>query len=84
MARGPGCRRERAAIREVPMHITATVIAAALLAACATQPLTAEDLDGRVVCDVNRMAEVDRTARRQFMDLRWVNCPQATVRVQRD
>ncbi len=66
------------------MHITAALIAAALLAACASQPLTAEDLDGRVVCDANRMAEVDSAARRQFMDLRWVNCPQATVRVQRD
>lgn len=63
---------------------SAAAAAVLLLQGCATTPLTAEDMDGRVVCDESRMAAVDHAARRQFMDLRWVNCPTATVRVQRE
>jgi hypothetical protein len=58
-------------------------IAALLLAGgCAPQPYTHADLDGRVVCDSDRMDQVERTARRDNTHVEWVNCPTARLRVQ--
>jgi hypothetical protein len=48
---------------------------------CAPAPLTKADVDGRVVCNVDRMDQVERAARREFKDVHWVHCPQAVLRV---
>jgi hypothetical protein len=55
--------------------------AALLLSACASMSMTKADLDGRVVCNVDRMDQVERAARRTFAEIHWVNCPRATLRV---
>ena len=54
---------------------------AAGLSACAPAPLTKADVDGRVVCNTDRMDRIEREARRENKDVRWVNCPLATLRV---
>jgi len=54
----------------------------AVLAACAGAPPTRADLDGRVVCDAERMASVEARAQRDGVGLRWVNCPRVMLRVQ--
>lgn len=50
------------------------------LAGCAAQPLTRADVDGRIVCDADRMAQLEREARRNNAELHWVRCPTATLR----
>lgn len=55
--------------------------AVTLLAGCAPAPLTKADVDGRIVCDVDRMDQVERQARHEFKSIYWVNCPKATLRV---
>jgi hypothetical protein len=60
----------------------AVVAGTAILAACAPAPLTRADVDGLVVCNAERMAEVEARARREGVVLRWVNCPRATLRAQ--
>ena len=59
-----------------------TMLAAAgALTGCATpQPLTKADVDGRVICNYDRMDAVERKARQQGVELRWINCPRATLR----
>jgi hypothetical protein len=47
---------------------------------CAPAPLTKADVDGRVVCNVDRMDQVERAARRAFKEVHWVHCPQAVLR----
>ena len=59
----------------------AAVVTAALLAGCATPQTNASDIDGRVVCDEARMASVEQTAKKDMAQVRWVNCPTATIRV---
>lgn len=54
--------------------------AAGALGACAQAPLAVADVDGRVVCNAERMADAEARARRDFTELRWVNCPRATLR----
>jgi hypothetical protein len=54
---------------------------AAMLCACAPAPLTKAGVDGKVVCNSDRMAEIERAARRENKDVHWVHCPQATLRV---
>ena len=51
-----------------------------LAAGCAPAPLTRADVDGQVVCDVDRMDQVQRAARHEFKSVHWVNCPQAVLR----
>ena len=58
-----------------------TIVAAAILSACAPAPFTRADIDGRVVCNTDRMDQVERAARRENREVHWVNCPQATLRV---
>ena len=58
----------------------AIVVATAALAGCATPPLTKADVDGRIVCNSDQMDQVERAARRAGTLVRWVNCPQATLR----
>ena len=63
----------------------ASVLAAsALVFGCATPQYTAEDLDGRVVCDQAHMTAIERQAQRKFAEVHWVHCPTATVRVVRN
>ena len=57
------------------------VAVAALLGACAPAALTKADVDGRVVCNADSMAEIEHAARRENKDVHWVHCPQATLRV---
>jgi hypothetical protein len=57
------------------------VAVAAGVSACAPAPLTKADVDGRVVCNSDRMEQIERAARRENKDVHWVHCPQATLRV---
>jgi hypothetical protein len=57
------------------------VAVAAGASACAPAPLTKADVDGRVVCNSDRMEQIERAARRENKDVHWVHCPQATLRV---
>jgi hypothetical protein len=57
-----------------------TVAVAASLCACAPQPLTKGEVDGRIVCNSDRMDQVERKARREGTELHWVNCPTARLR----
>jgi len=55
--------------------------AATALCGCASTEYTKADLDGRVVCNTDRMDQVDREARREMKEIHWLNCPLATLRV---
>jgi hypothetical protein len=63
------------------MMALCSIVAAAALSACAPPPLARADVDGRVVCNVDRMDQVERAARRENREVHWVHCPQATLRV---
>jgi hypothetical protein len=56
-------------------------VVAGVLSACAPTQYTKADLDGRVVCDVARMDQIERAARRENKEVHWVSCPLATLRV---
>ena len=57
-----------------------SMFAAALVtAACASVPANSADADTRSACDANRMAQVERDARRTFKEVHWLHCPQATA-----
>ena len=60
----------------------AMLVAMGGLMGCATtqQPLTKADVDGRVICNYDRMDEVERKARQQRIEVHWINCPRATLR----
>ena len=57
------------------------VLVAAGLCGCAPVQYTKADVDGRVVCNTDRMDQVERAARREMKEIRWLNCPLATLRV---
>jgi hypothetical protein len=57
------------------------VMASTGLAACAPVELTRDDVDGKVVCNPDRMDAVARAARREHKDVIWLHCPRATLRV---
>ena len=57
--------------------LTAVTIAAS---GCASAPLTRAEVDGRVVCNADRMDQVEREARRAFKEVHWIHCPQAVLR----
>lgn len=61
--------------------VTAGIAGLLLLSACAPVQFTKADLDGRIVCNVDVMDQVERQARRNFTQVIWVNCPRATLRV---
>jgi hypothetical protein len=61
--------------------LLSTLGCAAMLSACAPAPLKKADVDGRIVCNYDRMDQVERMARRENRQVVWVNCPQATLRV---
>jgi hypothetical protein len=58
-----------------------SVVAAGVLVACVPVQYTKTDLDGRVVCDTDRMDRIDHAARRENKEVHWVHCPLATLRV---
>lgn len=62
-------------------RILLACLAVGLVAACAPAPYTKADLDGRVVCNVDSMDQVERQARRSFTSVYWYNCPRAVLRV---
>ena len=57
-----------------------SIAGVALMAGCAPMPLTKADVDGRIVCNVDQMDQVERAARREAKQVVWVNCPQAILR----
>jgi hypothetical protein len=62
--------------------IALSIIAVAgAVAACAPVQLAKADVDGRIVCNADRMDQVERAARRENREVHWVNCPLATLRV---
>ena len=56
------------------------VVAVGFMAGCAPQPLTRADVDGKIVCNADRMYQVEQQARREGAQIHWVNCPQAVLR----
>ena len=52
-----------------------------VLSGCASAPLTRAEVDGRIVCDSDRMDRAEREARKNGAGIVWVNCPTATLRV---
>jgi hypothetical protein len=47
-----------------------------LLSGCTPAPLTRADVEGRIVCNGEQMAEVEREALRRNAKLQWVRCPE--------
>ena len=62
------------------LFTVAGIAGVALMAGCAPAPLTKADVDGRIVCNVEQMDQVERAARRGARQVVWVNCPQAVLR----
>ncbi len=62
--------------------VVAGFVSLSLLAGCAPAPLTKADVDGRIVCDTDRMTQAERQALKASSSTRlvWVNCPQAVLR----
>ena len=60
--------------------LSAIVATAFVAAGCAPQPLTKADVDGRIVCNVDQMDQVERAARRENKEVHWLRCPQAVLR----
>ena len=50
------------------------------LAGCTPAPLTKADVDGKIVCNSDRMDQVERAARKGNWHVQWVNCPPAVLR----
>ena len=63
---------------------TGLVAACAVAGGCASPQYTAEDLDGRIVCDEPHMIAVEREAQRRNTQVHWVHCPTGTLRVVRN
>ncbi len=63
------------------MLLATCVATLAVLSGCAPAPLNKADVDGKIVCDSERMDQVERQAHRNMADVHWVHCPQATLRV---
>ena len=63
--------------RLLSLSIAAVAI---VVAGCAPAPLTKAEVDGRIVCNVDRMDQIERAARRENKEVHWVNCPQAVLR----
>jgi uncharacterized membrane protein len=57
------------------------IAVAAAVAACAPVQLAKADVDGRIVCNADRMDQVERAARRENREVHWIHCPLATLRV---
>ena len=62
------------------LFVVASMSGLSVLYACAPAPLTKADVDGRIVCNVDQMDQVERAAVRNNRQLLWVNCPRAVLR----
>ena len=62
------------------LFIIASLTALPLLVGCAPAPLTKADVDGRIVCNVDQMDQVERMAMRANRQVLWMNCPRAVLR----
>ena len=51
-----------------------------LAAGCAPVAITKADIDGRIVCDDQRMQQAEQQARKINASVQWVNCPQMVLR----
>ncbi len=52
------------------------------VSACSTPPvMTAEDLDGAIVCDSQYMDGIEKAGEKKHTKVQWVNCPKAKVTV---
>ena len=60
--------------------LTTMNVAMIALTGCAPEPMTKADVDGRIVCNTDRMGEVERSARRENKEVHWLHCPQAVLR----
>lgn len=63
------------------LALAAALAALAFASGCAPVVWTKADIDGRVVCDADRMERVERDAMRSFASVQWLNCPKVTLRV---
>jgi hypothetical protein len=79
-AGGPfrAARREGAMKRWILASIAGCLL---VISGCAPVQYTKADIDGRVVCNVDQMDQVERQARRGFTSVYWYNCPRAVLRV---
>ena len=62
------------------LFIAGSLTGLSLLCGCAPAPLTKADVDGRIVCNVDQMDQVERAAVRNSRQVLWVNCPRAVLR----
>ena len=64
----------------IKLFALAGVAGVLTIAGCAPVPLTKADVDGRIVCNEERMDQVERQARRNNTHVQWVNCPKVVLR----
>ena len=62
------------------LFIVVSLANLSLLSGCAPAPLTKADVDGRIVCNVDQMDQVERAAVRNNRQVLWINCPRAVLR----
>ena len=60
--------------------LTTMTVATIALTGCAVEPMTKADVDGRIVCNAERIDQVERSARRENKEVHWLHCPQAVLR----
>ena len=61
--------------------LSVCAVSVLLLAGCAPAPLTRADVEGRLVCNVDYMDQVERAARHKMAEVRWYNCPTVKLHV---
>ena len=61
--------------------VLTSIAGAMLIQGCASAPLTDAYLDGLVICNKQKMDQIERAAKRSLKEIRWVNCPTETIRV---
>jgi len=69
------------------MRTTLALIGMAALAlgtGCAEKPVQVSDVDGKVVCHPDKVAQAESQAKKDNKQLMWVNCPQAVLRTTTD
>jgi hypothetical protein len=61
--------------------LSVCAVSVLVLAGCAPAPLTRADVEGKLVCNVDYMDQVERAARHSMAEVRWYNCPTARLHV---
>jgi len=62
------------------LFVVATLTGLSVICGCAPTPLTKADVDGRIVCNVDQMDQVERAGVRNNRQVLWINCPRAVLR----